>query len=294
MKLDIIQEFQVHPLFRKLIQLTPTIKGYLHILHFLFFFLPSRLSLVKVVVRMESKTVESVLDLRDMYQLDIMVKNKNDLVIPCILSSLIKEKSVVFDIGANCGWYSRVLGALNPGQATILAFEPNRSAFFYLAKNSTPNFFPLPLAVSDEAGIVLAGRQGPLRLSSGTVYQKRSQREAYAFHRRDVCSTTIDAVVEALGLKPSYLKIDVEGSELKVLQGAAKSLSTVKAIFVEINYPKNVEDERKKDQIFGLLGKNKFHHAYLISVQNKTIELIEPNEKPVGDILFTKNPVSWA
>ena len=293
MNLDIIQEFQVHPLARNLFQLTPKIKGYLHILHLLFFFLPSRLSLVKVRIRMMGKTVETVLDLRDMYQLDILVKNKNELVIPCILSSLIKEKSIVFDIGANCGWYSRVLGALNPEQVTILAFEPNRRAFFFLAKNATPNFFPIPFAVSNQPSKVLSGRVGFLRLSSGTEFRPQKDKSLYAFDDMEACSTTVDAVAKALHLQPTFLKIDVEGHELEVIQGAVASLPGVEAVVIEINEHHNQEDQRRRHEIFQLFQRYQFKCVYQISVQDKIIELIEEGSTPAGDILFSRKPVMF-
>jgi hypothetical protein len=48
-------------------------------------------------------------------------------------------------------------------------------------------------------------------------------------------SVTLDEISTTLGVIPSFLKIDVEGFEYKLLEGAKTILSTCPAIFVEVH-----------------------------------------------------------
>lgn len=287
------QKFDLHPFCKYLFQITPKVKGYLQILHLLVKYLPEQVALVKVVLSFKAKNMYTFLDLRDKYQLDIVIKNKKELVIPCILSLLIKDASLVFDIGANCGWYSRVLAGICPGLATIVAFEPSHKAFHYLAKNAIPGFFPLPFAVTNHSSKVMVGELGFLRLSSGTEFREKMGESTYAFHDAESCSTTVDAVAHALRLQPTILKIDVEGHELEVLQGAVATLPSVEAVVVEINESQNHEGLIRRQEIFQLLGSHQFRFIYLISVKDMTIESIKDESQPAGDILFSKKPLSF-
>jgi FkbM family methyltransferase len=292
-QLEIKQEFHLHPLFLKFISFLPKIKGYLQLTHVLISFLPFKVPLIKVTVHFGGKKINTFLDLRDKYQLDIVIKDKSELVIPCVIYLLTKKESIVFDIGANCGWYSRILSALSSGQVTILAFEPNRHAFAYLSKNPIPNFFPIPFALSDQPTKVMVGKLGFLRLSSGTIYHQKPNECNYAFNGAETCSTTVDAVAKALRLQPTVLKLDVEGYELEVLRGAMASLPGTEAVVVEINESTSHEGLKRKEEIFHLLQDHQFRHAYLISVRNRTIEAIEGRDQPAGDILFTKTPLQF-
>lgn len=73
-----------------------------------------------------------------------------------IFKKFVKKGRVVFDIGANVGYYSLLAANLVGPSGKVFAFEPLRSNFEHLKKNADINFyrniFPFEVAVSDKSG----------------------------------------------------------------------------------------------------------------------------------------------
>ena len=122
--------------------------------------------------------------------------------------------TVCFDIGANVGLYSLLFARKN---ATVIAFEPFPRNVEYLhrivAINRVENVTIVPWAVGIEPGM-RAFRQGETQASG----------HLSAAGEQPVFCTSLDAYVEQYGIEPDLLKIDVEGAELEVLQGARRLL----------------------------------------------------------------------
>ena len=70
--------------------------------------------------------------------------------------SLLKPQCVVFDIGANVGYYSLIAAPLVGPEGRIYAFEPAAEQFRHLKDNATRNGFsqilPYKVALSDKPG----------------------------------------------------------------------------------------------------------------------------------------------
>ena len=130
---------------------------------------------------------------------------------------------VVVDVGANYG--EMLVGPALPAGATVLAFEPNLRLHPYLRRTL------------EEAGLIvqlrpdaLAARPGTATLAVDTEWSGTSslvtqhRPDGGRWHHREVPATTLDDV---LGPEPvSFcVKIDVEGLEPQVLEGASRSLS---------------------------------------------------------------------
>ncbi len=121
--------------------------------------------------------------------------------------------TVVFDIGANVGFYTLV-AATRPGRPAVFAFEPLPRNVQFLHRhasiNGLDNVTIVEAAVADTVGTARFD-PGP-HASMGHLDGGGSLA---------VRSTTIDALVldEQLPM-PDLIKIDVEGAELQVLTGA--------------------------------------------------------------------------
>lgn len=155
----------------------------------------------------------------------------------------LRDGDVFYDIGANIGLYSLYAAKLRPG-SRVFAFEPENHNFGNLCgnillnrvTNITPCFFPLsscegfaPFYVYDlQPGGALhsLGRPSPLReepplLTTGTL------------------AVSIDALVSRHGLPaPNLIKLDVDGNEEQILDGAAAALasSSLRSILVEVTW----------------------------------------------------------
>lgn len=139
------------------------------------------------------------------------------------------DGDVLFDIGANFGFYSLLASELI-GSGRICAFEPVPYVFEGLAKNAAAagNVEAVNRAVSDRAG-VLDFDQAPESRHTGGSLNERSSREPgeprFEFKKIRVRAVTVDEFREQSGLTPTVIKIDVEGAENLVIKGAAKTLA---------------------------------------------------------------------
>jgi len=132
-----------------------------------------------------------------------------------------KLGDIVFDIGAYVGdtalWFSKAVGP----QGKVYAFEPEPGNFeklkANLERNNVTNVIPLQLALSENEGEMQVASAG----SSSTMTQ--------AGTGTLVKVTTIDKFAEANKLpRVDFIKMDVEGHELKVLTGARETIKTFK------------------------------------------------------------------
>lgn len=132
-----------------------------------------------------------------------------------------------FDIGANVGCYSLI--AVSRGLRTH-AFEPMPANVARLRQNIALNQFPvevIPYAVGSETGLC--------------SFDWSSEEPGSASHSQgagsDIQMVSVDDWCwPSKRPQPDHIKIDVDGGELGVVQGAEKTLKTVKSVQVEIDY----------------------------------------------------------
>ena len=129
-----------------------------------------------------------------------------------------KGEAVFFDIGANIGLYSIVM---EEHFAAVHAFEPNPEAIRRLRENSMLNGLTIKannIAVSDREGIMhLCVR--------GNVDPTAHLQEVASEYTISVPVVSLDKYIEKNQVRGKIVvKIDVEGEELRVLDGAVESL----------------------------------------------------------------------
>lgn len=136
-----------------------------------------------------------------------------------LLKSLLRATDIVFDIGANIGWYT-VLCARIATQGRCHAFEPSPAAFGRLKKNCELNGLNLRLN-----NVALADTEGTATLYSfkslGLGFSSLSPLGRTDYSSATVRLTTLDGYVRENGIKKvDLIKMDVEGAEMSVLAGA--------------------------------------------------------------------------
>jgi FkbM family methyltransferase len=130
-----------------------------------------------------------------------------------LLSKFITSDSVVYDVGGNIGYHTVAFASM---AKEVHSFEPNDRNYLLLEKNtqSLSNVKLYHFAVSDKAGQAF--------ISDYDTTQPGNYGECMMSETGQPCKTVM---IDDLDLpKPDVIKIDVEGHELKVFQGARKTI----------------------------------------------------------------------
>jgi FkbM family methyltransferase len=152
---------------------------------------------------------------------------------------------VIFDIGANIGQYSLYAAARLGGRARILAFEPEALNFAKLNRNILLNGFgetitPYPLALSDRTGLDRFYSKAFVTGAALHALGRAVSQGEQAFEPRNVQGTmavSLDDLVGRFGLPvPAHLKIDVDGIEDRIVDGAQALLADthLRTVLIEV------------------------------------------------------------
>jgi FkbM family methyltransferase len=153
-----------------------------------------------------------------------------------LLAELLRPGAVFYDIGANVGFFT-VLGArlVGPG-GRVVAFEPLPSAAAALRRNVEANSFStvdvLEAAVDDRGGRATFHLPSSERSTGGRL-DGHAIRERGRETQVDVRVVAIDELVASGELPPpDAVKIDVEGAELRALEGMRDTLTRHRPLLV--------------------------------------------------------------
>jgi FkbM family methyltransferase len=157
----------------------------------------------------------------------------------------------VLDVGASHGQFALLADHLFP-EARIICFEPlpesresigevlaDRVEVVAAAVGATPGRDRINVSARDDSSSLLPigdrqVKEFPGTGSSGSI---------------EVPVTTLDESVPGVISRPCLLKVDVQGSELAVLQGAARTLEQVDEALIECSFVELYEGQPLADEI---------------------------------------------
>jgi len=143
------------------------------------------------------------------------------------LRKVIPEDAVTVDVGANCGLYTRQLARLS---RQVHAFEPSRQMARLLRRTSASNVSVHEIALSDHNGDAeLFIPQGDSGLVYGLASLEPRTDSPTKLVSTHVPTARLDAIVNQ---DVAFVKIDVEGHELNVLNGAVELLERSQPVFL--------------------------------------------------------------
>lgn len=155
-----------------------------------------------------------------------------------------KESIHVFDIGGFVGANSLVYSKLIGKSGRVVVFEPNpfnRNRIFTNLSHNTElegTIVVEPYALGGSEGstsMVLSSDIDNGYSSTSRISEAHSKisdsRLPRGFVRQTVDITTLESYVEKSGIIPNVIKIDVEGAEVMVLQGALNMMRRYKPLF---------------------------------------------------------------
>lgn len=199
------------------------------------------------------------------------------------LLHFLRSDDLFVDVGANVGSYT-ILAAAVVG-ARAIAFEPVPGTFERLVDNMRLNHLDervrcLNAAVSDRGGSVVL------------TNDMDTKNHVLAHDERAASTTTVEAVALDSVLErefPALLKIDVEGYELSVLDGARHTLEkdALSAVIVESNgsYDRYGHNESSIPQMLLDYG----FRACSYSPLNRTLGELDRDRADSGNTIFVRN-----
>jgi FkbM family methyltransferase len=211
----------------------------------------------KIFVELKDTGIKLYLDRFDSRFIPIEILNFQtfDPVEKGLIFKLASKSQVIFDIGANIGWYSLNFGVLK-NVSKVYSFEPIPRTFEYLKEhiqfNNVDKIFPNNIALSDHNGDV---EFFSTKLETGSSSMRNIQ-------DRDnidtvVCKTkTLTDFVNENMTHIDMIKCDVEGSELFVFRGGEEIIRRDKPfIFTEMLRKWSAKFDYHPDEIIKLLSK---------------------------------------
>lgn len=173
----------------------------------------------------------------------------------------------IFDIGANIG-YTALLANVQGKVEKLLLVDPNPEALSLAAKNLILN----NLAGNCRFFVSFVSRESGEKIpfytlghgAAGSMFKGHAESAAAVGHHFMVSTITVDDLVNLFGWQPDLVKIDVEGAEALVLEGArqlAKNQATT--FMVEMHSPPELPMAENARQILTWCHSNNYEAWYM-------------------------------
>lgn len=198
-------------------------------------------------------------------------KSLSSLKILYGVKRLFNDFNIIIDVGANQGQFSIASSFFFP-KAKIFAFEPSKRVFSQLIENTKyiPNISTFQLALGDKVGTVSFYENEYSLVNSAlemSNYQKEQIPEYSKTTITEIEVNTLDNIFKSNIIKMPQdkilLKLDVQGYEKTVLDGAINSLNQIDYLLFETSFTELYKGELLFPEM----------HSFLSS---KGFELIQP------------------
>lgn len=208
-------------------------------------------------------------------------------------SQFVKSGDICFDIGAHTG--NRTAVWLKMG-AIVIAVEPQPSFvnLIYKKLKHKSNLKLLPLAIGNTNGkckLQISYLHPAIStISDEWVQIMKDFDPSVKFEESiEVTITTLDALIEQFG-QPQFCKIDVEGSEEKVLMGLSTAIPALSFEFFPTTLPRAVgcinilENLGSYSYNWSLIESFKFRNKNWLSATEMKSEILSYSDRFSGDI----------
>lgn len=169
----------------------------------------------------------------------ISKKLENDLIdntyreLALVKQHLTFNPILIADVGANIGYYARILQKMFKS-ATIHSYEPQLDNLRYLYQHENSRLIIHPYGLFDSDCVMKIGMRNDNKKNTGT----------YGIYNTDDIVSVEFKNANNESIRPDFIKLDVEGSELHILN-CNEFLSNAQAILVEMVY----KDEFKQNEL---------------------------------------------
>ena len=134
------------------------------------------------------------------------------------------QGATVLDIGAHFGFYSQLASQLVGQEGQVISLEASKEVFAVLEQNTQmPNNQRIHAAAGSENGSITFYEFPIFYSEYNTLHPEQYQADSWfrrmAPQAQETRQIAVASWLEEQRLKPSWIKIDVEGAEWEVLQG---------------------------------------------------------------------------
>jgi len=221
--------------------------------------------------------VDDIKEIKKFYTTEIEIKLLEH-ILPVFCKNSVEP--TIMDIGANIGGYSYYLAPMIEKQnGKCIAFEPGSKTYKRLIQNVICNsFVPEHMAISNSNGFLnlyLPTSHG----CSSFVYRP----EFEGLKTEEVAVCKLDDYVKNNKLDNiCFIKIDVEGHEIEVIEGAIQAIQQYHPILLCESENRHISHTGKSTQLFIELITKMKYKGYVIS--KDTFEILS-----VNDIIIPEN-----
>ena len=195
----------------------------------------------------------------------------------------------VIDVGANVGQFALMIHKII-NNAAIYSFEPINECYKELVnkKDRINNLkcFNLALGSETREGVINRNEFLP---SSSLLAMESLHKEAFPYtaitNREKINITSLDNIHNEIDwVQKILLKIDVQGYELEVLEGAKNSLNSIDLIIVETTFHKLYKSQPLFEDVYNFLYSRSFRY------RGNFDQIIDPNTGRIlqADAIFVK------
>jgi FkbM family methyltransferase len=160
--------------------------------------------------------------------------------------ALVRPGDTVWDIGANCGLFAFAAAGLAGNGGQVVAFEPDVTLVSLLRRSQqmqpprAAKVMIVPCGVAGATGIRSFAIARRARASNALAEYDHS-RQGGARELQTILCLGADACLEMLP-PPRVVKIDIEGAEVEMLNGAERLLGAVRPVLAVEVGPDNVAE----------------------------------------------------
>lgn len=216
-----------------------------------------------------------------------------------LIGRLLQRGGNAIDIGANLGAYTKYMAELVGDAGTVYSIEPIAMTYDILAANlrsiGLTNAVPIRAAISDVDGEVemevpLSGRQSAWRENFCRARISDRIDRADGLRRERVRSVTLDGLVSELPSSISFVKCDVEGAELQVIQGATVVMRSIRPSWlIEISSDPNIPAS-PADQILTRFRQEDYQCLWMAGT---TVHRWQPGQRGLDYFFVPTEQLRW-
>ena len=239
-------------------------------------------------IELASKQNSSVTDNKVCFDTAIL---RQGMAMPSWENRIIHAKSLgfeakeIFDVGAFTGMWTRSVTSIFPG-SKVIAIEPNPNIQNELHDNLAlivPAPVILQRAAAEQAGYMTFNIWGDPKAATSASLQKHVRGGAET--QVEVQVDTLDSITEEFNFEPNLVKLDLQGSEIRALQGASTLLKKVEMFLVEFGCLEAYVDRASPRQLLNIFYDNDYCLYDIVDCHYRPYD----GALTGGDFIFVKN-----